>query len=337
MRIELFDHSEPNKFQRNFLGLTGDPIHTGSWGTTDIGLTEFIQKLLGGSTNLNQQRGSTFTSSPAGGGPTISPIQNITTPDYQSDVNGNPVTTTKTTTGGPNPNPNPNPKPNPNPNPGTGVNFDQLLNNAWNAAQSAYNQGKSALASKEQQFLDSFNQGKSDILTGFQKGEGELQSSAAGAATRNANALRALGLGGSAVFNTNGRQTQANMQALGTLENARDTNTAANQTAYNTNEQWANGQSANLDTQLGNAASARQSGAQSILDSIVNNQMAAAAAGVGNYLPATSQVNIPSMVGALTNVTSGSTPTTTTGTDQNVSIDQNSQEYQLLKQLGLIK
>jgi len=326
MRIELFDHSEPNKFQRNF------------W------LDDLLNNILGNSTTPSTSSISGGMSSNGQSIPSGTPIVNTpySTPGTYNTVSGTynapsgQILGDTTSVGGPNPNPNPNPNPKPNPNPGTGVNFDQLLNNAWNAAQSAYNQGKSALASKEQQFLDSFNQGKSDILTGFQKGAGELQSSAAGAATRNANALRALGLGGSAVVNTNGRQTQANMQALGTLENARDTNTAANQTAYNTNEQWANGQSANLDTQLGNAASARQSGAQSILDSIVNNQMAAAAAGVGNYLPATSQVNIPSMVGALTNVTSGSTPTTTTGTDQNVSIDPNSQQYQLLKQLGLI-
>lgn len=153
---------------------------------------------------------------------------------------------------------------------------DQL----YNQAKGQYDTGVNALNDKRKQFQNVFDQGKTDILQGFQKGAGEMQASAAGSRERNANAMRALGLGGSAVIRNEGRQTQNEMKARGALQNSRDTNEFQNQSAFNDNKSWADAQQSGLDSYLQQAGYNRQNAQNNVMDNlagmfnnIINSQM----------------------------------------------------------------
>lgn len=208
---------------------------------------------------------------------------------------------------------------------GGGIDFGALIDQARQRARGVYNEGMSALQGKRKQFSDIFEQGKGDILQGFEKGAGELQSSATGARERNANALRALGLGGSAVVRSQGRERQAEAKGLANLQDIRGQNERGNQEAFQSNTDWANAQESGLNQFLQNADAQATSGAFGLLDNILSSQLAANAA-AGNKTASPYQVNIPSLEGTLNGILSSAGLTGGQNVDQNVNI-QNPQSY----------
>ena len=231
---------------------------------------------------------------------------------------------------------------------GTGYDFGAIIqrqmdtaNGLYDRAKGIYDEGKNALASKMTQFKNNFDQGNADILQGYQRGAGELQSSAQGAATRNSNALRALGLGGSAVERTQGRQTQNNMKALASLQDIRGANELQNKTAYDENTQWGNAMDSQLKRSLDDAGYQRQAASNGLMDNlsnifnnIINNQMAYAAS-IGQKAANPTMVDIPSMLNTLQGVISNNGLSGGSVENQNVNIDQNDPNYWKKKLLGL--
>jgi hypothetical protein len=263
MKLTHFTHEpiESQKFRRNWYG------HTGSWGSPEFGFTEWLQKTLKPNTTRTEQGGSNLRG-PAvsttglnlmSGSPFTMPATNPTPVSF-GDILGvdttQPTTTTSgsgggggTITGG-----------------GGGLDFGAMLDmqraeadKQYQRALGIYNEGLGALGQKRDQFGKVYEQGKTDILQGFEKGAGELQSASQGASQRNANALRALGLGGSAVERTQGRQQQQNAKGLAGLQDSRSANERANTEAYQANTDWANAQESALSRFRDDASGARQS------------------------------------------------------------------------------
>jgi hypothetical protein len=217
---------------------------------------------------------------------------------------------------------------------GGGLDFNALLSRQRGAADQLFNQargmwqsGMDTLGEKRKQFQQVFDQGQGDILQGFEKGAGELQSSATGARERNANALRALGLGGSAVERTQGREKQQEAKGLATLQDSRSTNENSNRNAFQENQTWANSQEAGLNQFLQNAQGARSTAENTLLDNlggmfnnIINSQMAYNAA-MGQKTASPYQVDIPSMLNTLNGVLSSAGLTQGSQVDQNVNIN----------------
>lgn len=202
------------------------------------------------------------------------------------------------------------------------------LDSILNRARGVYDEGLSALSSKRQQFKEAFDQGKEDILQQGQRAKGEAQTSAQGARTRNANALRALGLGGSALVNTKGREAQNEARTLAGINDQIGLNTRQNQGAYNTNLDWANAQESSLNRYLQDAQSARQAGENQIneglfdyINNLASSLMAQATAGIGGYQVNPYQANIGDFTDSVNSLVSGITG----GQEgnENVSIDPN--------------
>jgi len=158
----------------------------------------------------------------------------------------------------------------------------------YNIGRSIYDQGLNTLGTRRKQFEELFSNTQGDILTGYEKNRGEMQSSASGEATRSANALRALGLGGSAVINSQGRQAQENARSLGSLQESRTASDRANATNKSEQDLWANSQEGALGTylqQLGSQKSLAESGAGTDYSNLLGNvasQIAALQAARGN-------------------------------------------------------
>lgn len=231
---------------------------------------------------------------------------------------------------------------------GGGIDFEAILNRqreeanaALDRARGVRDEGLASVNEKRKQFLDTFNQGKEDITQGFQKGAGQLQRSSMGQTERNNNALRALGLGGSANVRLKGRQQQENTRALSSLQDVRGQNERANKEAYQTNTDWANAREADVNRYWQDANLLRNQAENSLMDNlagmfnnIISNQMAAQSA-YGNYTASPYQVNIPDMSNYLSNtlssaglLTGGQNP------NENVSIDNPTYLELLKKRIG---
>jgi hypothetical protein len=245
-----------------------------------------------------------------------------------------PVTSGGGGTGGGNP--NPSPTTNAVNTGGGGLDFNAILDRQrgeadrlYGQARGLYDEGIRNLGAKRDQFKTVFDQGKTDILQGFQKGAGEMQTAASGMNERNLNALRALGLGGSAVVRTQGRQDQNNMRALAGLQDSRAQNENANTNAFNENENWAKSQESGLNQFLQNAGNQRQSAQNNIVDNvanmfnnIINNQMAYNAS-MGQKVANPYAVNMPETLNTLTSALGNAGMMNTGNTTQNVNLDQN--------------
>ena len=219
---------------------------------------------------------------------------------------------------------------------------------AYNIGQGIYNQGMDMLGQKRKQFQDTFTGTQGDILSGYEKNRGQLQRSAQDATTRTAEAMRALGLGGSAVMNANGRQAQENSKALASTQDSRVASDRANVQNLADQNMWADQQAGTLQSYLqglGAQKSAAESGASTNFSNIMNNvtsqiaALQAAGNGIGNYQANpiavnadqwTSAVNNPNASG-ITSVAAGAQP----GDNSNVSI--NPMDALLKKQLSMAR
>lgn len=226
-----------------------------------------------------------------------------------------------------------------NPTPAGTPDFESVLRGArdearrqaeagYNRARGIYDEGMGILNKRRGEFQDLFEQGRENILGRYEQERGNLQESAQGARTRMANALRALGLGGSAFVKSEGRQRQNEARGLGNLAGERETNERANQAELSGRIDWANTQEGALQRALEDAGNVR-SGIESsadinylndvsgMLNRILENQMALNAAS-GNFTANPYQVNISDLTGALNaalpSLSGGS------GTVQNVSL-----------------
>lgn len=260
---------------------------------------------------------------------------------------GNPVTRTAAVVGG-------DGRDGTNPDPVVArPSFEEILRGARDAAKrnaeygfgrarGIYDEGIGQLTKRKQEFQDLFDQGRERILDTYEGERGNLQASSEGARTRMSNALRALGLGGSAFIKSEGRQTQNEAKALGGLQTERNTNENANQNEFNTRQDWASAREADLGRYLQDAENTRNSidsssdlnylnDMASIFDKIVANQMSAKAA-VGDYTANPYSVNMSSMLGAL----NGSLPTMSGGANavQNVNLQEQNPTLELLKKRG---
>lgn len=103
------------------------------------------------------------------------------------------------------------------------------------------------------QFKQDWNTASDDVLNRYESERGNLQRSAQGEATRLGNAMRALGINGSAMLNSNAKQSQENLRALGGLTLERETNDRANQRTLDNNMEWALGEEKNANRMKGDA------------------------------------------------------------------------------------
>lgn len=189
----------------------------------------------------------------------------------------------------------------------------------FNRARGIYDEGVGALNKRRQDFQKLFDTGRETILDRYEGERGNLQASDQGARTRMSNALRALGLGGSAFIKSEGRQTQDAAKALGGLQTQRNTNETANQNEFNTRQEWARGQESELNRYLQDAEENRRaaenqtalvergdvntinSNINSYLQNMYNTQAALATSGanIGGYQANPYAVNMSSLVSAL--------------------------------------
>lgn len=214
--------------------------------------------------------------------------------------------------------------------------------NGFNRARGIYDEGMGLLKTRKDEFQNVFDTGNENILNSYEKGRGELQTSNAGAETRMANAMRALGLGGSAFVKSEGAQRQTAAKGLGTLNSEKNTNDLANLGQFNENQNWANTQENSLSRSLEDANNARSAAESSsdigylqdmgnLFNTILSNQLAVnASAGTKVANPYT--VNISDMTSAL----NGTTPSLTAGgegTVQNVKLQDQDPTLALLKKV----
>lgn len=222
----------------------------------------------------------------------------------------------------------------------------------FNRARGIYDEGVGLLGKRKEEFQNLFNEGRERILDTYEGERGNLQASNQGAQTRMQNALRALGLGGSAYIKSEGRQRQDAMKALGGLQTQRNTNENANQREFDTRQEWANTQQTALNRFLQDAESNRvaaenqtdlvergdvnqiNSNINSYLQNMYNTQAALAAAGkdIGSFTANPYAVNMSSMVNAL----NGSVPQVGGGASgvQNVNLQEQDPTLALLKRRG---
>jgi hypothetical protein len=209
----------------------------------------------------------------------------------------------------------------------------------FDRARGIYDEGVGLLDKRKGEFQTNFDTGRENILNGFEQGRGELQASNTGAETRMANAMRALGLGGSAYVKNEGANRQNAAKALGGLQTERNTNEVANKGVFDTNQDWANTQQSSLDRYLGDAANARTGAETSsdlgylsdmgnLFNTILSNQLAVKAA-AGNYTADPYSVNISDMTKSL----NGTLPSLSggTGTVQDVNLKEQDPTLALLK------
>jgi hypothetical protein len=128
-----------------------------------------------------------------------------------------------------------------------------LANDAWSAAQQRADSARGLLGERRGQFGEQLETGKQDIFDDFNRGRQDLSQTAQGAATRMGNALRAMGMGGSAMVNTQGRQQQEQAQALGSLARDKSLNERQNQELFNERDLWARGEESNIENYLRDA------------------------------------------------------------------------------------
>ena len=128
----------------------------------------------------------------------------------------------------------------------------------FNRARGIYDEGMGLLGKRREEFEKLYGEGKDSILNRFEGERGNLQASSQNAASRSANALRALGLGGSAMIKSEGRQRQQNMQQLGDLQGQRDTNERQNDRDVGERRTWADTQETALNRRLADADEARR-------------------------------------------------------------------------------
>lgn len=213
---------------------------------------------------------------------------------------------------------------------------------AYERARGIYDESMGTLGTRRAQFKDVYDTGNENILNSYEGERGNLQAAAAGNATRSANALRALGLGGSAMFKSEGSQRQNNMKSLGALNTERAANEKENLSGYNENQLWANTQEAAIQRALNDAAELRTAAENQAglieagdvdtinqnmagyLDKIITNQMALSAAneGVNSKTVNPYAVNISDLASSL-NAALPTLSNTATANDANVSIDPN--------------
>lgn len=220
--------------------------------------------------------------------------------------------------------------PDPNPQPSE---FDRMVELARAAYESALrdadyelgrakgvrDEGIGMLNKRRGEFHNLFNEGRDTILDRYEGERGNLQASDQGARTRMSNALRAMGLGGSAFIKSEGRQTQNAAKALGGLQTQRNDNENANTRERDSRLEWADTQEGGLNRFFQDAVNARRSlGDKSslvmqgdvnainqsrgdYLGKILQNQQAIAAAqgGISGYTANPYAVNISSMEEAL--------------------------------------
>lgn len=224
---------------------------------------------------------------------------------------------------------------------------------AFNRARGIYDEGQGLLGKRKEEFQKLFDTGRETILDRYEGERGNLQASDQGARTRMSNALRAMGLGGSAFIKSEGRQTQNAAKALGGLQTERNTNENANKGEFDSRQEWANTQQSALDRFLQDAESNRvaaenqtdlaergdvnqiNNNLSSYLQNMYNTQAALAAAGqgIGEYKANPYAVNMSSMEGAL----NGGIPQVGqmgAGGVQNVNIKDQDPTLALLKRRG---
>lgn len=209
----------------------------------------------------------------------------------------------------------------------------------YDRARGIYDEGMGLLKNRRQEFQNLFEQGRGNILDRFEQGRGELQASDQGAQTRLANAMRAMGMGGSAYIKSIGKQTQDAAKALGGLQTERNNNENANLGEFNSRQDWANTQEGALQRSLEDANNARSAAESSsdigylqdmgnLFNTILSNQLAAKAA-AGSYTANPYAVNISDMTkalnGTLPNMTGGE------GTVQDVNLKEQDPTLALLK------
>jgi hypothetical protein len=223
----------------------------------------------------------------------------------------------------------------------------------FNRARGIYDEGVGLLGKRKEEFQKLFDEGRETILDRYEGERGNLQASDQGARTRMSNALRAMGLGGSAFIKSEGRQTQNAAKALGGLQTQRNENENANKGEFDTRQEWANTQQSALSRYLQDAESNRvaaenqtdlaergdvnqiNNNIASYLQNIYNTQAALAAAGQGisEFKANPYAVNMDSMVGAL----NGGVPQVGqmgAGGVQNVNIKDQDPTLALLKRRG---
>lgn len=233
---------------------------------------------------------------------------------------------------------------------GGGFDFSSMLNMAreqarrtagqgYDRARGIVEEGRGILARRRGEFSDLFNQGNEDILQSYEGERGNLQTSSQGARTRMANAMRALGLGGSAFVKSEGRQAQNEAKALGGLGMEKQVNERENRGQFNERNLWADTQEASLQRALEDANNVRGNVESSadinylndiggLFSRILENQQAINAAS-GNYTANPYQTTMTSLLGAL----NGGTPSLGggAGTVQNVSLQEQDPTLALLK------
>jgi hypothetical protein len=190
---------------------------------------------------------------------------------------------------------------------------------AYDRARGLFDEGSALLGKKRDQFKETFDQGSGDILNAYEGERGNLQASAQNAASKSANLLRAMGLGGSAAIKSEGRLRQQNTKQAGTLSTERSLNDRANLGQFNDNQDWANTQESTLTRGLNDAAEARRSAENQaglveagdvntindrmggFLNTILQNQLAleAANSGVGAKTVNPYAVNISDLASSL--------------------------------------
>lgn len=245
--------------------------HIGAAGTPDLGYSEDLGRVLGASTTYQ-------------GGSNIIPNRSFTSQGVapQEPNSGRVITTNQTPYGPVN---QPKPDLNTTDlNTGGGGGGGQVLGSTTDAgrgsdqgidlariladqravAQGAYNQGMSSvnramdrakgirdeglgvLGQRRGQFEDQYDEGKQDIVQGFQQRMGEGQRAAQGQTMRNRAALQAMGLSGSALLRSQGREQQDQARALATGQDQRAQNERQNQGAFDENNMWADSQESSL-------------------------------------------------------------------------------------------
>lgn len=225
---------------------------------------------------------------------------------------------------------------------------------AFDRARGLFDEGIQTLGKKRGEFKTTYDTGNNDILTSYEGSRGNLQSSAKNAATKSANLIRAMGLGGSAILRSEGQQKQDQARQLGSLNVEKTANERENLKQFNANQDWANLQESSLhrglrDAQEARTAAENQAGLieagdyQTInermgnyLNTILQNQLAldAANSGVASKTVNPYAVNISDMVDSL----SAAVPTIggqggASGV-QNVNIDPNNLTLEQLRKLG---
>lgn len=127
----------------------------------------------------------------------------------------------------------------------------------FDRARGLYDEGMGLLAKRRGEFKETYDTGNADILNSYEGERGNAQASAKNAATKSANLLRAMGLGGSAVLKSEGGQRQDQARIMGNLNTEKTRNERENLKGYNANQEWAGTQESAIRRALNDAQEAR--------------------------------------------------------------------------------